>query len=58
MTQDCSNEWIPVQWLPISNVFIVKRSTGYESTDDSGETWRQSTEGEIAESSWNDDRRN
>ena len=55
MTQDCSNEWIPIQWLPISNVFIAKRSTGYESTDDSGKTWRASTEGEIAESSWGDE---
>lgn len=52
MTQDCSNEWIPIQWLPISNVIIAKKTTGYESTDDSGKTWRPSTEGEIAESSW------
>ena len=58
MTQCSLNEWIPIQWLPISNVFIVKRSTGYESTDDSGKTWRASTEGEVAESSWNDARKN
>ncbi len=43
------NEWIPVKWLPVSNVIIAKRKTGYESTEDSGKTWRPATEGEIIE---------
>lgn len=43
------NEWIPIKFLPISNVIIAKRSTGYESTEDSGKTWRASTEEEILE---------
>lgn len=43
------NEWIPIKWLPISQVLIAKKSTGYESTENSGKTWRKSTEEEIIE---------
>ena len=47
--KEVKNEWIPIKWLPISKVIIAKRSTGYESTEDSGKSWRKSTEGEIKE---------
>lgn len=49
------NEWIPLKYLNDSDVVIKKTKTGYESTEDSGKTWRQSTEEEIIESgTWDD----
>ena len=38
-----------IKWLPVSNVIIAKRKTGYVSTEDSGKTQRPSTDGELIE---------
>lgn len=47
-----NNEWVPIQWLRINKVIIAKYKDVYKSTEDSGKTWRESTEGEILESGW------
>lgn len=48
------SEWIPIRWLPINEVIIAKYKDGCKSTEDSGKTWRESTESEVIEAGWED----
>lgn len=48
-------KWIPIKWLEDYNVYIAKILNRYKSTDDGGETWRDSTDEEIKAWGYEDD---